>query len=80
MKTIKILIYLIIQIIFINHLSGQISGRVTDINSNNDTLPLIGANVYYLNTTIGTITDNSGFFILPEAKGNNKIVFSFIGY
>ncbi|MFC2137999.1 TonB-dependent receptor domain-containing protein [Bacteroidota bacterium] len=80
MKTIKIILYILIQLTFISQLSGQINGKVFEITTNNDTLPLIGANVYYPNTSIGTITDKVGKFILDELKDNHTLVISFIGY
>jgi len=39
-----------------------------------------GANVYWLNTAIGTTTNESGVFELPYKATNKKLVISFIGY
>ena len=80
MKTNKTILYIAFQLIFINPLFGQITGEVYEISNNNDTLPLIGANVYYQNTTIGTITDIEGNFNLSEIHHNDSIVISYIGY
>lgn len=43
-------------------------------------LPIIGANVYWSNTTVGTTTDANGNFKLSRLKTNNKLVVSFVGY
>ena len=32
--------------------------------------PLIGANVYWLGTTVGASTDTNGVFHIPDAEGN----------
>ncbi len=79
MNTKIFLLFIILQL-FTKIIFGQVSGKVYDINSYNDTIPLIGANVYYPNTTIGTITDNEGYFTLKELDNSNKIVVSYIGY
>lgn len=44
----------------------------------NEKLP--GVNVYLKGTTIGTVTNEDGFYTLKVREGNNSIVFSFIGY
>ncbi|MFQ3340946.1 MAG: outer membrane receptor for ferrienterochelin and colicins [Flavobacteriaceae bacterium] len=42
--------------------------------------PLEGANVYWLGTQIGTITDQDGTFSLPFSVVNKKLVISYIGF
>lgn len=53
----------------------QIRGRVTD----NEGMPIIGANIIQTGTTHGTVTDADGAFIL-EIDGDAKIQISYIGY
>jgi outer membrane receptor for ferrienterochelin and colicin len=57
---------------------GQnIEGRVLDI----DKQPLVGANVYWINTTNGTVTNDSGQFKLSGANIQDKrLVASYVGY
>jgi outer membrane receptor for ferrienterochelin and colicin len=45
-----------------------------------ETIPLIGANVFWLNTNTGTITDKEGKFSLPFLGPDKKIIFSYLGY
>ncbi len=52
-----------------------VSGLVTDENKE----PLPGVNVTVKGTTIGTITDASGKYILNNVPENSTLVFSFIG-
>lgn len=42
--------------------------------------PLPGANIYIDGSSIGTITNNEGFYILKAPAGPQTIVFSFIGF
>ena len=54
---------------------GNIKGTVVDSNGE----PVIGANVIIEGTTIGTITDIDGVFMI-NAKPGQKLTISFIGY
>ncbi|SHG57670.1 TonB-dependent receptor [Winogradskyella jejuensis] len=46
----------------------------------NKELPLPGANVYWLNTTIGTMTDEDGKFSIPYESSYSKLVISYVGF
>lgn len=55
-----------------------IKGRV--VNATNGE-PLAGSSVFISNTSVGTITDNSGFFTLNNVPGGrNDLVVSSVGY
>jgi outer membrane receptor for ferrienterochelin and colicin len=43
-------------------------------------VPLTGANVYWQDTSIGTITDENGKFSVPYSKERKQLVISFIGF
>ena len=57
----------------------KISGVISE-NVNNKEVPLGGANVYWLDSSVGTVTDFDGKFELPYKQKYNKLVISFIGY
>lgn len=52
-----------------------IKGKVLDVQG----LPLPGASITIEGTTVGTITDASGYYVI-EAEDGYKLKFSFIGY
>lgn len=54
----------------------QISGTVVDENNN----PLPYVNVLFQNSTIGTTTDDKGWFHLTTTKKYTSILISFLGY
>lgn len=56
-----------------------ITGRIIDAKT---TEPLPFVNVFINNTTLGTVTDQQGYFTLKGIKdpGNYEVVFSFVGY
>ena len=57
---------------------SQIKGTVYELQ-NNKKLPLFGVNIYWQNTTIGTTSDDNGFFEIKKDV-SNKLIFSFVGY
>ena len=58
----------------------SISGKVLEANEKNEPANLAGANVYWLNTTTGTVTDIDGNFTLSYKKEYSKLVISHVGY
>jgi TonB-dependent receptor len=57
---------------------GQVGGRVTDAT---DGSPLTGAIVVVKGTTIGTVTDVEGKFLLPSLRtGRIILLFRYLGY
>ncbi len=57
------------------------TGTITGTIQNKDNQPLIGANVFILNSTLGTTTDNSGQFIITNVPtGPTELVVTYIGY
>jgi outer membrane receptor for ferrienterochelin and colicin len=58
----------------------QLKGVVMEANEKNNPLPLPGANVYWLNTSIGDVTDIDGKFTIPYDKSYTKLVISYVGY
>ena len=58
--------------------TGFVKGKVIDINSQ---LPLAGANIIIKSTSIGTISDDDGYFSIKDIpNGNYSISVSYIGY
>ena len=81
MKSVKLLIFLFMFMMSSSLAlaqNGKISGTVTD-NSSGDPLP--GVNVVIEGTTIGSVTDADGNYIILNVRpGNYSIRATFIGY
>ncbi len=58
-------------------IAQSFSGRLADKNTG-EVLP--GANLFWLDTTIGTSTDANGDFELPKTSDNEWLIISYIGY
>ena len=59
----------------------QIKGKVLEISNNGEVIPIIGANVYWEGTTIGTATDLSGRYSIQDAPSfPATLSVSFVGY
>ena len=64
------------------HLAAQekIEGMVMEANDEKKHIGLAGANVYWLNSPIGTVTNQEGLFSIPYSKEYNKLVISYVGF
>ena len=58
----------------------KISGMIMEANDKQEPIGLEGANVYWLNTSVGTVTDRQGNFTISYQKNYEKLVVSFIGF
>ncbi len=77
----KKLIYLIFLLIFnLNHYSQDIAeGKILYIEDNKE-IPIQGATIKWLNTDIGTISDEKGLFKLENSLNKEFIEISFLGF
>ena len=57
----------------------QLKGVVLETTNAKES-PLPGANVYWLNSSIGTITANDGTFSLPYKFSYSKLIISYVGF
>lgn len=58
----------------------ELSGVVFEANTNEQERPLPGANVFWLNTTVGDVTDFDGKFTIPYKSEYTQLVISYVGY
>ena len=59
--------------------SQQLQGRIV-AKEGNETIAIPGANIYWQDTTIGTISDDKGVFEIPFLGATNKLIISYLGY
>ncbi len=59
---------------------NAIAQNVTGVILDNDNTPLVGASVWWANTTIGEATNLEGNFSIHRVKGYDKLVASYIGF
>tara|TARA_B100000780_G_scaffold132053_1_gene92611 strand:+ start:6043 stop:8286 length:2244 start_codon:yes stop_codon:yes gene_type:complete len=57
-----------------------LTGMIMDKNNSKDNLGVFGANIYWLNTSIGATTNEKGWFTIPYKKSYKKLVVSYVGY
>jgi outer membrane receptor for ferrienterochelin and colicin len=76
----KILILLMLFLSITISAQDYLVGKVNERDQNGNVIPLIGANIIWLNTNHGTTTDINGDFQLHLTNESNKLIVSFIGY
>lgn len=58
----------------------KVEGMVMEANSENKHIGLPGANVYWMDSQIGTITNEEGLFSIPYSEEYNKLIISYVGF
>ena len=71
----------ILSVVFATPLLAQnaINGQVL-VQENNETYPLEGVAVFWLNTQEGTVTNAEGAFTLDRVSSTNQLVFKYLGF
>jgi hypothetical protein len=46
----------------------------------NETIPLVGASIYWMNTDTGTVSNEEGKFSLPYLGTEEKLIISYLGF
>ena len=58
----------------------KVEGMIIKANPENKQIGLPGANVYWMNSQVGTITNDEGLFSIPFSKEYNKLIISYVGF
>lgn len=77
-------IILLLSLWVTNSLSSQnlpnASGFIFEISENGDSIPIQGVTVLWLNSQVGTTTNERGHFSLPTINNNSKLLVSYVGF
>ncbi len=77
----KTYIYIVLLILPLFSLSQEkVEGMVMEGNAENKHIGLPGANVYWMDSQIGTITNDEGLFSIPFKQEYNKLIISYVGF
>ncbi|MBL4605486.1 MAG: TonB-dependent receptor [Flavobacteriaceae bacterium] len=76
----KYIFGILILIPFLSFSQQTFKGMIMDKSNPKDNLGVFGANVYWLNTSIGATTNEEGWFTIPYKSSYQKLVVSFVGY
>ena len=80
MKNTYWLFAILLQILNLGHAQYKVEGMIMEGNAAGKHMALPGANVYWLNSPIGTITNEEGLFAIPYTGEYDKLVVSYIGF
>ncbi len=76
----KNLLYIVLLLPAMVFSQEKITGMIMEANPENKHIGLVGANVYWLNTEVGTVTDIDGMFSVPYKPEYKKLVISYVGF
>ncbi len=63
-----------------NSKTNTITGKITELSNNGTKEAVVGANIYWVNTNLGTLSNEKGEFELKKHDSENRLVIRFIGY
>ncbi|NNJ87895.1 MAG: TonB-dependent receptor [Eudoraea sp.] len=75
-------VYTLLLVLFSQVLTAQenVSGTVLTGDNKKNSMPLEGANVYWMNSQIGTITKEDGSFTIQYDQAYSSLIISFVGF
>ena len=76
----KHFIYILLFLPVIIFSQEKVTGKILEANDKNQEIGLAGANVYWLNTEVGTVTNIDGDFTLSYKPEYRKLVISYVGF
>ncbi|TBN14456.1 TonB-dependent receptor [Hyunsoonleella pacifica] len=74
------IVYILMMLTVVCFSQDKISGVVMEANDTNTHIGLAGANVFWLNTEVGTVTDIDGNFTISYKPSYRKLVISYVGF
>ena len=80
MKKLLLISFAILFSFSFSYSQNFINGVIVYENQSGETRPLTGVTVYWLNTSLGTLSDNNGNYEIPLSSSSNKLVFKFLGF
>ena len=75
----KHILYISLFLFSANLLSQNISGKVIEIIDSKE-MPIVGANIYLIDNSKGTISDENGNFFISDIGIVNEFIVSYVGY
>ena len=76
----KYFLYILLVLPTISFSQEKIEGIILEKNEKNELIGLPGANVFWADASVGTMTDLDGAFSIPYEKEYTKLVISYVGY
>ena len=76
----KIIVSLCLLIPVLSFAQKELKGIIMAKEDLKDTIGVYGVNVYWLGTSLGTVTDERGRFQIPYKTEYKRLVVSFVGY
>jgi outer membrane receptor for ferrienterochelin and colicin len=79
-KTLKNILYILLLLPLLAVSQEQLSGIILEANHENKEIPLPGANLHWLGTTVGAVTDEDGKFTIAYKTEYTNLIVSYVGF
>ena len=69
-----------LHISFLGFTQDVVKGNISEAGQDNPQTGLMGVNIYWQDSQIGTVTDEEGHFSIPYTVDYNRLIISHVGY
>ena len=76
----KNFICIVILLPFLSISQDRVEGQIMEADPEGRSIVLAGANIYWINSQIGTITEKDGTFVIPYKPEYKQLVISYMGF
>jgi outer membrane receptor for ferrienterochelin and colicins len=76
----KLFILLIISCVLAQGNAQKLTGKVSELNEDQQIVPIVGANLHWLGTEIGTISIGDGTYEIQSTSKTNCLIISYVSY
>jgi hypothetical protein len=75
----KYLKYFLILAPYLSMAQATIEGKIL-IQENNETNPLAGVNIFWLDSAVGTVSNQEGDFSISPISSTNRLIIKYLGF
>tara|TARA_B110000240_G_scaffold116906_1_gene130954 strand:- start:470 stop:2695 length:2226 start_codon:yes stop_codon:yes gene_type:complete len=74
------LLFFLFFLVLKSYSQEYLTGSISYLNEENKSISLEGVSIYWLDSSVGVVSDENGFYSIPFQESKNKLVFKMLGF
>ena len=74
------LLFFLFFLVLKSYSQEYLTGNISYLNEENKSISLEGVSIYWLDSSVGVVSDENGFYSIPLQESKNKLVFKMLGF
>ena len=74
------LLFFLFFLVLKSYSQEYLTGNISYLNEENKSISLEGVSIYWLDSSVGVVSDENGFYSIPFQESKNKLVFKMLGF